>query len=471
MIAMRTHLLDPKLLRKVFALYNWAARWMRYLLSQGTKGARILKAVPEYFAADINSLYILMNKFEPIILRSHPMENVMRIVMAFMDSAMLKNASLRGQMPDVLNLALPVGGIASPDHMLVTVSDFTTNLIPLLLGLYVEIEFGENQYYNKFHTRYTISQILKFLWQHPVYHDSLRKYSRTKMIRFINMLCNDCVWLLDEAMKQLEEVRNEQKAMEAAGFMRQPAFARHRREAQFMRLQRTTRSQMNLAVASIQMIGYMSQAYREPFLSVDLVGRVAEMINYYINKLNGPRVSALKVKDPKKFGFRPKLLLRELVRIFLVFSEDLEFLKATAGDARSYDPAVFAKAASNLEKREIVSVAELRRFRSVLERLEKLAVELKNEDDMLIDAPSKYLDPIMTTIMLDPVMLPESKVVVDRQVIRRHLLNSSTDPFNRSKLSIKDLVEVPELKKEIFDFIESRRKAASEKKCKNAATK
>mmetsp|Transcript_31265 Transcript_31265/g.50375 ORF Transcript_31265/g.50375 Transcript_31265/m.50375 type:complete len:83 (-) Transcript_31265:69-317(-) len=58
-------------------------------------------------------------------------------------------------------------------------------------------------------------------------------------------------------------------------------------------------------------------------------------------------------------------------------------------------------------------------------------------------------------------MLPESKVIVDRSVIKRHLLNSTTDPFNRSKLEVADLVDMPDLKKEIEEFIQGRRRDAA----------
>jgi len=40
----------------------------------------------------------------------------------------------------------------------------------------------------------------------------------------------------------------------------------------------------------------------------------------------------------------------------------------------------------------------------------------------------------MDTLMEDPVTLPSGKVM-DRPVIMRHLLNSSTDPFSRQPLS------------------------------------
>lgn len=45
----------------------------------------------------------------------------------------------------------------------------------------------------------------------------------------------------------------------------------------------------------------------------------------------------------------------------------------------------------------------------------------------------------MDTLMDDPVILPSSGKTMDRQVIKRHLLNSQTDPFNRQPLSEEDL--------------------------------
>ncbi len=45
----------------------------------------------------------------------------------------------------------------------------------------------------------------------------------------------------------------------------------------------------------------------------------------------------------------------------------------------------------------------------------------------------------MCTVMTDPVILP-SGVIMDRSVITKHLLNSSTDPFNRLPLTPEQLV-------------------------------
>ncbi len=46
----------------------------------------------------------------------------------------------------------------------------------------------------------------------------------------------------------------------------------------------------------------------------------------------------------------------------------------------------------------------------------------------------------MYTLMRDPVKLPSSRTTIDRSTIKAHLLSDATDPFNRSPLSIDDVV-------------------------------
>ena len=62
--------------------------------------------------------------------------------------------------------------------------------------------------------------------------------------------------------------------------------------------------------------------------------------------------------------------------------------------------------------------------------------------------PYSTADPVMDTLMSDPVRLP-SGMVMDRPIIIRHLLNSSQDPFNRQELTVDMLEPLPHLKLEI----------------------
>ena len=54
----------------------------------------------------------------------------------------------------------------------------------------------------------------------------------------------------------------------------------------------------------------------------------------------------------------------------------------------------------------------------------------------------------MDTLMKDPVSLP-SGIVMERSIIERHLLNSSTDPFSRLPLTAEQLVPNIALKERI----------------------
>ena len=46
----------------------------------------------------------------------------------------------------------------------------------------------------------------------------------------------------------------------------------------------------------------------------------------------------------------------------------------------------------------------------------------------------------MYTLMEDPVILPGSRISIDRATIRSHLLSDPHDPFNRVPLKMEDVV-------------------------------
>ena len=74
---------------------------------------------------------------------------------------------------------------------------------------------------------------------------------------------------------------------------------------------------------------------------------------------------------------------------------------------------------------------------------------MEEERDDARDIPEEFVDPIMQTIMTDPVTLPGSGQIVDRATIRRHLLGDRTDPFSRSPLDESMLVPADELRERI----------------------
>ena len=79
-------------------------------------------------------------------------------------------------------------------------------------------------------------------------------------------------------------------------------------------------------------------------------------------------------------------------------------------------------------------------------KAEKARLDEENEELELGEIPDEFLDPLMFTLMEDPVILPSSRVSIDRSTIKAHLLSDSTDPFNRVPLKLEDVIDDVELK-------------------------
>ena len=53
--------------------------------------------------------------------------------------------------------------------------------------------------------------------------------------------------------------------------------------------------------------------------------------------------------------------------------------------------------------------------------------------------PNEYLDPILFTPIIHPMVLPESGLIIDRTVIMSYLLENKYDPFNRQPITFEQL--------------------------------
>jgi len=87
-----------------------------------------------------------------------------------------------------------------------------------------------------------------------------------------------------------------------------------------------------------------------------------------------------------------------------------------------------------------------------VEELKQEKVKLDDEEEAYDDAPEEFYDPLLATLMEDPVELPSSKTIIDRKTIKQHLLNDAHDPFNRSPLTFDQVVPRPDLKEQIDDY-------------------
>ena len=303
--------------------------------------------------------------------------------------------------------------------------------------------------------------ILEHLYTLPHYKQQLIALSKdlTHFLAFTNALANDLVYLFDEGLKCLSRIKEQQEEQETEAYQRLPASLREEKERESHTEEQHCTSYLQLASSTIHFLSVLTGDVVEPFTThrLDFVSRFATTLTYYINKLVGPHISQLKVKHKERFHFAPRVLLKEMIVIFLHLSSSTPFMEKVASDERSYTPAIFDRAYSIMKRREILDPPDLRLFYRKKQEIELIHSHLVDFNESLGDVPENYLDALTAVMMTDPVRLPTSKQVVDRVTIQRHLMNSRTDPFNRSELKEEELIEEKELKEEIDGWMRGKK--------------
>lgn len=422
-------------------------------------------SMPEHFLEDAMELLIFASRI-PKALDGVLLDDFMNFIIMFMGSPdFIRNPYLRAKMVEVLNCWMPRRSGSSNTATLFEGHQLSLEyLVRNLLKLYVDIEFtgSHTQFYDKFNIRHNIAELLEYLWQVPSHRNAWRQIAKEEekgvYLNFLNFLINDSIYLLDESLNKILELKElEAEMSNTAEWERRPAQERQERTRLFQSQENIIRIDMKLANEDVSMLAFTSEQITAPFLLPEMVERVASMLNYFLLQLVGPQRKSLSLKDPEKYEFRPKQLLKQIVYIYVHLAKgDTEniFPAAISKDGRSYNEQLFSAAADVLRR-----IGEdgrvIREFIELGAKAKVAASEAMDTEAVLGEIPDEFLDPIQYTLMKDPVILPSSRITVDRPVIQRHLLSDNSDPFNRSHLTADMLIPNTELKARIEGFIKS----------------
>lgn len=337
-----------------------------------------------------------------------------------------------------------------------------------LFRLYVDVEHtgSHTQFYDKFSIRFRIGSIVESLWSLPDYRASVRREASDegRFLKFVNMLLNDANHLLDSVLDDLEEINRLEVLTKGTSPEWQAMTDEEKSEKQsrLKQLIDSCKGYNQLGNNNVKLLRMLTTdgAVRRVFLRPEMVSRLAEMLNYLLDRLCGQRCRDLKVSEPQKVLWKPRFLLKTILKTYLNFHGIPEFASAVGLDGRSYNAALFDKAKRIMENRHLLGKPDVARFADIAKAAAAaLEAEAAVEED-LGDIPDEFVDPIMSNIMREPVRLPTSGNVMDKSVIARILLSEPSDPFNR-KLLTEDMLEpMPELKAKIDAFIAEKKAAA-----------
>ncbi|KAJ0457434.1 putative U box domain, Zinc finger, RING/FYVE/PHD-type, ubiquitin conjugation factor E4, core [Helianthus annuus] len=425
--------------------------------------------MPEHFVEDAMELLIFASRI-PRALDGVKLDDFMNFIIMFMASPeYIRNPYLRAKMVEVLNCWMPRrGDTSSATSTLFEGHQLSVQyLVRNLLKLYVDIEFtgSHTQFYDKFNIRHNIAELLEYLWQVPVHQNAWKQIAKEEekgvYLNFLNFLINDSIFLLDESLNKILELKElEAEMSNTVEWEQRPAQERQERTRLFHSQENIIRIDMKLAMEDVSMLAFSTEQITAPFLLPEMVERVASMLNYFLLQLVGPQRKSLSLKDPEKYEFRPKELLKQIVNIYVHLARgDHEniFPSAITKDGRSYNDQLFTEAA-NVLRRIGEDPRIIQAFDDLGRKAKAAASEAMDAEAILGDIPDEFLDPIQYTLMKDPVILPSSRIIVDRPVIQRHLLSDATDPFNRSHLTPDMLIPDTELKQKIEEFVKSQQR-------------
>ncbi|KAM3074745.1 Ubiquitin conjugation factor E4, variant 2 [Clarireedia jacksonii] len=417
--------------------------------------------LPEYILEDVIGNFTFVMRFIPDVMFSAVGEEIVALAITFLtNSEYIKNPYLKAKLVTLLFAGTwpvhhRIKGVLR--DVLVGSKFANDHLLHALLKFYIECEQtgAHTQFYDKFNIRYEIFQVIKCVWSNPIYRERLMQESKTNtefFLRFVNLLLNDATYVLDEALTKFPKIHDLQTELRRPPEEGEPLTAEQReaKEEELRAAEYSAQSYMQLTNETLAMMKLFSATLSASFTMPEIVDRVAAMLNYTLDIISGKKSRNLKVENLEKYQFRPRAFLSDFVEIYLNLGVSERFVEAVARDGRSYKPENFDNASRVLTRFGLKSAENLQAWEVLKDRF-KTAKEIEDQaDEDMGEIPDDYIDPILATLMLDPVMLPVSKQIVDRSTIRSHLLSDPHDPFNRTPLKIEDVIPMPDLQTQIL---------------------
>ena len=303
---------------------------------------------------------------------------------------------------------------------------------------------------------------------------------RELLAEFLDRLFNTLNWTITEFSVACKDLLEDQRSNRLT-----PEGRQHQRKCTVM---------FELSVTLERVLEFISLDLPSAFLdssSLDL-RRLRESLLFVLgHATTGPDAANFEEILTKNLAPPDKVsraaILAPIAGILLNLDAAAEKRAASASQGASCEPrsgyksSIVTELARNIHSRDVSQLEYLRDFewpssfetptsklaalRAFVEKVRegKDEVARVHEIEDAAQVPEEFVDPIMQTTMTDPVTLPGSGVVVDRETIKRHLLCDGSDPFSRSPLDESMLVDAVELRERIEKWREETHTPMKEK--------
>ncbi|TKA42446.1 hypothetical protein B0A54_06896 [Friedmanniomyces endolithicus] len=423
----------------------------------------VFRTLPEYFLEDIvdNFKFIVSNI--PHIITPQQSEEILQICVTFLrNSEYVKNPGVKSGLVTILYYGVQ----AYHNHARGLLGDLLIgspfahkHLLHALMKFYIEAESTgtHTQFFDKFNIRFEIFRVIKCIWTNTMYRENLAKEAAINtdfFVQFVNMIVNDVTFVLDESLSSFAKIHELTNELKSSAFA---ALDEEQKKEQTELLESEkgkAKSYMQLTRESMDTLILFTETLANAFTMPEVVTRLAAMLDYNLDIMVGDKRTNLRIENAAEYEFDPRALLQDIIKVFLNLRDKPAFISAIVHDGRSYKQHNFANATDLMTTLQKLNMApeEIAAWRSLAQRLAHAAAELAQEEEDLGEPPDEFLDPLMSELMTDPVILPSSRTTMDRSTIKQHLLSDPTDPFNRVPLRIEEVVADTEMRGRIEEW-------------------
>lgn len=321
------------------------------------------RSIPEYIIENIVCYLTFSRNFESDSYQRDPDsgDSIFTMILIFMGSSeRVKNPHLRARLAEGLESLLPKqeerrSSFRSILHKKLFVDHPNRlEIVPNLLSVFVGIEMtGQSvQFEQKFNYRRPMYITMEYLWTLDEQKERFKNLAIEAVqhmddvdppifLRFINLLINDAIFLLDDSLSNLQQIRTLQEAQDNGDWDSLPPNEKQQNIANLQHLGMLAKFDNLLGKDTLNMLKMLTSEIKGIFCEASMVDRVAAMLNYFLLNLVGPKKGNFKVKDKKEFEFDPAETVLQICKIYVNLQGCEAFCLAVTQDGRSYSHQLF----------------------------------------------------------------------------------------------------------------------------------
>ena len=167
------------------------------------------------------------------------------------------------------------------------------------------------EFEQKFSYRRPMYDIIKYIWELDVFKSKLNELAQQAereieseqpplFLRFLNLLINDSIFLLDEGLNYMKQIQ--EKEGEREGWISLPPNERAEAERGFQHMGQLARYHNLMGGETIGVMEMLTSSITAVVTHPTLAVRLAAMLNYFLKTLTGPERKSFKVSNLEKYS-------------------------------------------------------------------------------------------------------------------------------------------------------------------------